>query len=140
VGDETARYRYGVVLSHHDPGYLELRWLPATAEMTDEDWMTGLMVLATEAAAIGTSAILIEATQFGHSFADRDACMTWRDEHVIPLYNRAGVKRFAFVMPNGFPGPTAESGGQPQIDGSTAQFLTQWFLDRSAAVAWLERG
>jgi hypothetical protein len=108
--------------------------------MADEDWMTGLMMLATEAAADGTSAILIEATEFGHSFTDRDGCMTWRDEHVIPRYNQAGVQRFAFVMPSGFPGPTAESGAEPQVDGPVAQFPTQWFLDRSGAVAWLAGG
>ena len=63
--------------------------------------------------------------------------MAWRDDHVIPRYNRAGVTRFAFVMPAGFPGPTAESGAAPRIDGRAAAFPTQWFLGRDAAIAWL---
>jgi hypothetical protein len=137
MAEEIARYRYGVVVSHRDPDHLELRWLPATASMTDEDWMTGLMVLAAEAEALGTAAILVDAVEFRHDFGDRDASMAWRDQHVIPRYNRAGVKRFAFVMPPGFPGPTAEAGAEPRIDGPAAQFPTQWFADRANALAWL---
>jgi hypothetical protein len=51
--------------------------------------------------------------------------MAWRDEHVIPRHNRAGVIRFAFVMPAGFPGPTAESGSEPRADGRAAALPTQ---------------
>lgn len=137
MAEEIARYRYGLVVAHGDPDYLELTWLPATASMSDEDWMTGLMILAPEAEARSASAILIDATEFRHSFADRDGSMAWRDERVIPRYNRAGVKTFAFVMPEGFPGPTAETGAEPRIDGKSARFPTQWFVDRANAVAWL---
>jgi hypothetical protein len=137
MAEEIAQYRYGIVVSHRDPSHLELRWLPATASMTDDDWMTGLMVLAAEAEALGASAILIDAREFRHDFGDRDASMAWRDQYVIPRYNRAGVKRFAFVVPAGFPGPTAEAGAEPRIDGHAAQFPTQWFTDRANALAWL---
>jgi hypothetical protein len=134
---EAARYRYGVVLRHEIPDHLELVWLPTTASMSDEDWQTGLMMLATEAESTGTASILIDATEFGHGFDDREGSMAWRDDHVIPRYNRAGVTRFAFVMPAGFPGPTAESGSEPRVDGRTATFPTQWFLGRNEALAWL---
>lgn len=90
-----------------------------------------------EGEATGASSIRIDASEFRHSFYDRDWSMTWRDDHVIPRYNRAGVTRFAFVMPAGFPGPTAESGSEPRIDGRAAAFPTQWFLGRDAALAWL---
>ena len=135
--EEIARYRFGVVISHQEPVYMELRWLPATASMTDEDWMTGLMILAAEAEAANASRMLIDATEFGHTFGDRDGSMSWRDRIVIPRYNLAGVKRFAFLMPPGFPGPTAETGAEARIDGETAQFPTQWFSERENALAWL---
>ena len=137
MGEEIARYRYGVVLSHHAPDYLELKWLGATESMSDEDWMTGLMILAPEAEAIAASAILIDATDFRHNFSDREGSMAWRDQQVIPKYNRAGVKKFAFLMPDGFPGPTAETGAEPLVDGKGAQFPTQWFAERDNALAWL---
>ena len=132
----SARYRFGEVVQQA-PGLFELTWLPASSSMSDEDWMTGLMLLATEAEASGASSILIDATDFRHSFVDRDESMSWRDKQVIPRYNRAGVTRFAFVMPAGFPGPTAESGSEPRVDGPAAAFPTQWFLSRDAALAWL---
>ncbi len=137
MADEIARYRYGLILSHHDPDYLELTWLSETASMTDEDWMTGLMLLAGEAEALRASAILIDATRFRHDFTDRPGLMARRDLQVVPRYNRAGITRFAFIMPEGFPGPTAETGAQPRIDGDTAQFPTQWFTDHANALAWL---
>lgn len=137
MADEVARYRYGVVWQHHQPDYLELQWLPTTASMADEDWMTGLMIRAPEAEAAKASAILIDATEFRHTFGDREGAMAWRDDHVIPRYNRAGVKKFAFLMPESFPGPTAETGAEPQVDGRTAEFPTQWFGSRENAIAWL---
>lgn len=100
--------------------------------------MTGLMILAAEAEAADVTAILIDATSFRHGFEDRESAMSWRDARVIPRYNNAGVQRFAFVMPEGYPGPTAESGAVPVLDGPAAQFPTQWFLNRDNAVAWLE--
>ena len=137
MAEEIARYRYGLVLEHRSPDYLELRWLPTTVSMTDGDWMTGLLILAPEAQARNAAAILIDATEFGHQFSDREGSMAWRDENVIPRYNLAGVKRFAFLMPSGYPGPTAESGAEPRIDGQSAQFPTQWFLERANALAWV---
>src|SRR4029453_3853064 len=139
MAQEPARYRYGLVLRHDAPDALELTWLPATAAMTDEDWKTGLMLLAAEAEALSPPAILIDATRFDHQFSDRDGLMAWRDHHVTPRHNHAGVKKFAFVMPPGFPSSTAESGAQPSVDGPTAQFPTQWFLDRPTPLAWITR-
>lgn len=135
VNAEVARYRYGVVVSRDS--YLELKWFPTSSSMSDVDWMTGLMMLASEAEAAGCASILIDATEFQHTFQDRDGAMAWRDDNVIPRYNSAGVQRFAFIMPDGFPGPTAESGSEPKIDGRTADFPTQWFLNRANALTWL---
>lgn len=99
--------------------------------------MTGLMMLAAEAEAAEISAILIDATAFRHGFEDQESAMSWRDARVIPRYNNAGVHKFAFVMPEGYPGPTAESGAAPIFDGPAAQFPTQWFRTRESAMTWL---
>lgn len=137
MSEEIARYRYGTVLRHVDPRLLELRWHPATEAMSDEDWSTGLLILAAEAEAARPTALLIDATDIGHSFADRAGMMRWRDQHVIPRYNNSGVQRFAFLMPPAYSGPTAEQGSEPAIDGETADFPTQWFHGRETALSWL---
>ncbi|MEW1821199.1 hypothetical protein AB0323_10450 [Arthrobacter sp. NPDC080031] len=135
--EELARYRFGFIARYPETPILELTWLPTSAAMSDEDWMTGLMMLAAEAAAADTSAILIDAAEFRHGFENRESAMAWRDARVIPRYNDAGVQKFAFVMPEGYPGPTAESGAAPVFDGPAAQFPTQWFRTRESAMAWL---
>jgi hypothetical protein len=41
--------------------------------------------------------------------------MGWRDDHIIPRYNAAGLAKFAFVMPRGMPAigaPPANEGPQ----------------------------
>ena len=57
---EIARYRFGVVVTHRDPDHLELKWLPATSSMSDDDWMAGLLILAAEAEASDSSSIVTE--------------------------------------------------------------------------------
>jgi hypothetical protein len=42
-------------------------------------------------------AMLIDANEFHHEFGE--GVMYWRDEHIIPRYNAAGVTRFAFLVP-----------------------------------------
>lgn len=135
--EELARYRFGFILKQPESPVLELTWLPTSAAMSDEDWMTGLMMLAAEAEAAEISAILIDATAFRHGFEDRNSAMSWRDARVIPRYNNAGVEKFAFVMPEGYTGPTAESGAAPVFDGPAARFPTQWFRTRESAMTWL---
>jgi hypothetical protein len=57
--------------------------------------------------------------------------MQWRDAHIIPRYGAAGVRKFAFLMPPGFP-----DAGKETMDG-LAIFPTRWFVKREEAMAWL---
>jgi len=50
----------------------------------------------------------------------------WIFETVIPGFNRAGVRRFAFTAAPAYPGPTAEKGPRPAPEGP-ADFPTGWF-------------
>lgn len=55
----------------------------------------------------------------------------WRDQNIIPRYNRAGVRKFAFLTP---PGVGAAS--EPAPEGP-AQFPTGYFDSRERIDAWL---
>jgi hypothetical protein len=57
--------------------------------------------------------------------------MEWRDAHIIPRYGGAGVRKFAFVMPAGFP-----DAGKEAVEGQ-AIFPTRWFVNRDEAIRWL---
>src|SRR5215470_20299870 len=97
---ELAQNPWGTVLRLSDQ-ILELHWLPATSSMTDGGFMATLCLFVWEAEKARPTRILIDATEFKHRFGD--GVMAWRDAHIFPRYGAAGVRRFAFHMPAGFP-------------------------------------
>jgi hypothetical protein len=124
---EVARNEWGIIIQH--PDLLELRWLASTASMTDGGFMATLCLFVWEAEKARPRGLLIDAVEFQHRFGD--GVMQWRDAHIIPRYGAAGVRRFAFLMPAGFPGAGKEAFEGPAI------FPTKWFLNRQEALAWL---
>jgi hypothetical protein len=129
---KVAQNSWGEILHHADRGILELRWLPSV--MTDNAFKATLALFACEAEKLRPSFLLIDATEFRHTFAP--GVMEWRNDAIIPRYGAAGVKKFAFLMPAGFPS-TMESGGKEVIDGP-AIFPTAWFSARQNALNWLK--
>jgi len=132
MATKLADNEWGVILRHESLALLELRWLPSTAEMTDGGFMATLCLFVWEAEKIRPRRLLIDATQFRHSFGS--GVMEWRDAHIIPRYGAAGVRKFAFHMPAGFPRAGVEETEGPAV------FPTKWFVDRQAALAWLQAG
>src|SRR5215471_5166980 len=99
MGKDVARNEWGVISQHSNPDFLELRWLPVA--MTDAAFKATLAMLALEAENVRPRAILIDATQFRHQFGP--GVMDWRDACITPRYAAAGVRRFAFHLPEGAP-------------------------------------
>jgi hypothetical protein len=125
---ELAQNPWGVILRLNDQ-ILELRWLPTTSTMSDSGFMATLCLFVWEAEKARPRGLLIDALEFRHKFGS--GVMEWRDAHIIPRYGAAGVRKFAFVMPAGFP-----DDGKEAVEGP-AVFPTKWFLDRQQALAWL---
>jgi len=130
---EVARNGWGVIVNHEPWHTLELRWLPTTRDMTDEGFKETLDLLAGAGERLRQPFMLIDATEFHHQLGE--GVLAWRDEHIIPRYNSAGVTRFAFLVPEGAPG-TVESGATPAVEGG-ATFPTGWFSTRERAYQWL---
>ena len=130
---EVARNPWGVVLKHERWRTLELAWLASTSDMSDEGFRETLALLAAEGEREKPTYMIIDATEFRHEVSD--GVLEWRDREIIPRYNAAGVKKFAFLWPEGTPG-TVESGGTPKPDGP-ASFPTGWFTGRERAYQWL---
>lgn len=130
MSTEVARNEWGIIVQHTD--MLELRWLTSTASMTDGGFMATLCLFAWEAEKARPRGLLIDAVEFQHRFGD--GVMPWRDAHIIPRYGAAGVRRFAFLMPAGFPGA-----GKEAVEGP-AVFPTKWFVNRQQALDWLRAG
>lgn len=127
MANELVRNEWSVVVQHAD--ILELQWLPSTANMSDGGFMATLCLFAWEGEKARPRGMLIDAVEFRHSFGE--GVMQWRDAHIIPRYGAAGVRRFAFLMPIGFP-----SAGKETFEGP-AIFPTKWFVKRDEAMAWL---
>jgi hypothetical protein len=127
MATELVRNDWAVILHHPDANLLELRWLPAS--MSDGAFMATLCLFASEAEKARPRGLLIDAVEFRHRFGD--GVMPWRDAHIIPRYGGAGIRKFAFHMPPGFP-----NDGKETIEGP-AIFPTKWFVDREKALGWL---
>ena len=129
---QIARYedRYGAIIDRPGHGYVELRWYDATSDMTREEFCNWLARFAEEVGTNRRTGVLIDATRFRTDRENMDGA--WRDEHIIPRYNAAGVERFAFLMPDGMPA----IGNAPAPEGP-ATFPTAYFGKREAALAWL---
>jgi hypothetical protein len=79
--------------------------------------------------------LLVDATEFRHQFGP--GVMQWRDYCIIPRYGSAGAKKFAFHVPDGFPG-TMEAGGNASFE-DPAVFPTAWFSKRQNALNWFKK-
>ena len=123
--------RFGAVIDHPDAGYVEVRWYDATEAMSKqqfEDWLAGF---AGAVERLRRAGVLIDGTSFLMDPGNND--MEWRDANIVPRYNGAGVKKFAFHMPAGMPAI-----GAPPAREGPADYPTGYFGHRHDALAWLE--
>ena len=94
--------------------------------MTDQDFKEALEVFAEGALQHHAERLMIDMTEFrGRPGA---AVLTWRDEVIVPKYNRAGVKKIAWVWPG-------EAGASATGEG--AQYTNRYFSSEDEALTWL---
>src|SRR5258708_18353408 len=98
---ETQLYqdRFGVMIYDDARNILELRWLAETESMNDDDYMGWLERYAAAAEQYHVPFTLIDTRAFHHHPAAHTG--PWREAHIIPQYNRAGVKKIAFLLREG---------------------------------------
>ena len=125
--------QWGALIDHGDAGYVEIRWYDSTDAMSRDDFQQWLAAFAKEVERLRRPGILVDATRFLMDSANMNG--EWRDANIIPHYNAAGVKKFAFLMPEGMPA----IGSPPAVEGP-AKFPTAYFGRRQEALAWLAAG
>lgn len=121
---------WGDIIDRPDENCVEIRWFDASRDMSGDDFNEFLSTFAGHVEALNRSGALVDAVQFKMDMSRMSAA--WRDEHIIPRYNRAGLKRFAFLVPDGMPA----IGKEPAVEGP-ADFPTAYFERRADALAWL---
>jgi len=103
---------------------VELTWLPGTKGMTDQDFKEDLLVFAEAALQHRASRLIIDMRQFmGQPSAEVGA---WRDDVIVPMYEKAGVKKIAWI----WPGVSADE------TGTGAAYQQRYFEARDEAFKW----
>ena len=102
----------------------------ATRNFTTATFYEWLSEFAGGVEASGRQHVLVDALSFRMASDQMDP--EWRDTHIIPRYNAAGVEKFAFLMPEGMPAI-----GTPPAPEGPAEFPTAYFGTRAEALAWL---
>src|SRR6516225_1531068 len=92
---QTAANEWGTVTYYPEWKTLELKWGQKTRSMTDDGFKKTLKILADEGIRVRPSYMIVDMTEFFHEVGE--GTLAWRDEHIIPLYNEAGVQKFAFL-------------------------------------------
>jgi hypothetical protein len=117
----------------HDPAkkFLHLTWLPATAEMTVDDFKQSMIGASDIVLAKAVESVLVDVRGFQCNF-ELAGCDEWRVENIVPKYNKV-LKRFAWMA--GAQMPQLPGGGEAfQKPGENYQ--SRWFYDEAAAIAW----
>jgi hypothetical protein len=107
-----------------------IRWKPATAKMTDEDFKGALTLFADHVERMGARGILVDVAGFHHRIGP--GVQEWRVKNISSGYTAAGVRRFAFLFP-----PDAEVPPMMNHSAVGESFLTRAFTSQEEAVAWL---
>ena len=122
--------QWGAVIEYPESGVLEIRWYDTTGAMSGGDFNDFLAQYAGAVESTGCQKLYVDAIAFRMDMGKMN--QGWRDQHIIPRYNAAGVIRFAFLMPTGMPA----IGAPPAAEGP-ANFPTAYFATRAEAFAWL---
>ena len=113
---------------YHKPEHLvRLKWLAGTAAMTDQDFKETLEVFADTAIQHGAKRLLIDVLEFNHRPSAE--VQKFRDEVTVPKYNKAGLKRIAWVWPGN------ASSNAPANDKE--KFENRFFDTEAEALAWV---
>lgn len=129
-GTQVFEDQWGACIDRPDDGYLEIRWYDTTNAISGDQFNDWLARFADAVESTGRTRVLVDAVQFRMDMAAMD--MGWRDANIIPRYNAAGVKKFAFQMPEGMPAI-----GAPPAPEGPATFPTAYFGSRADALTWL---
>jgi len=103
---------------------VELTWLPGTQGMTDQEFKEDLCVFAEAALQHRAKCLIIDMRQFmGRPSAEVGA---WRDDVIVPKYEKAGVKKIASIWP----------GVSGDKMGEGAAYQQRYFAARDEAIDW----
>jgi hypothetical protein len=120
------------ILWDEKTGIIGINWKEGTSSMTDEDFKSELERFAGFVEEKKARGILVDVPHFRHKMAP--GVQEWRVKNISTRYSAAGVRRFAFLFPEGGSDP-------PMMNQSSHRenFVTRAFNDPEKAITWLAR-
>lgn len=95
----------GRITFDEEKSMLKLEWLEASKDMIGQHFQGFLYILAGYALQLKSKKILVDSRKFLFH-PSQELVGLWRTCNISPLYNEAGVKKFAFLIPAGYQTPT----------------------------------
>jgi hypothetical protein len=103
---------------------LSFNWTEESAGMTDDDYKQALREYARLTVKLRVRRALIDLRKFRYRLGDAEGLESWWANEIVPLYNQAGLEKFAFVLPEGEQPPPDETPAQAE---ERQEFLTKQF-------------
>jgi len=119
----------GKITFDDEKSLLTLKWTEATRDMVGPHFQGMLYILAGYALQKKSKRIFVDAGKFLFKASD-ELIGPWRTKNITPLYNEAGVEKFAFLFPPGAPTPPS---GQNMPDEN---FPTGFFTTKDELMKW----
>lgn len=101
--------------------------------MTADDFKQGLTKTADYVEQHKATGLLVDVEKFQFGAAMGPELTKWRSETIVPRYNKAGLKKFAFVHGKAFP----EKGGDGDRNPGD-EFFTKHFALEDTAMKWVK--
>ena len=134
---ELSRHPFYVFDLDEHASLLSFIWSEKSVDMTDDDYKQALREYARLTVKHRTRRALVDLRKFQHRLGDADGLGTWWADEIVPQYHRAGLEKFAFVLPAGVPAPPDDA---PATAETGQKFLTRQFGSAQAAISWLTAG
>ena len=121
---------FSEILWDEKTGVMRINWKDATSSMTDDEFKSELARFAGFAERKKARGILIDVAGFRHR--PGPDLQEWRVKNISGRYYTAGVRRFAFLFPEGAPIPPMMNQSAPG-----ESFETRAFNDMGKTMTWL---
>jgi|SRR5262245_3069328 len=109
-------------------------WTEKSVSMTAADYMAAIRAYARLVLKHRARCALVDLRKFQFRVVDSDIPGSWWADEIVPLYNQAGLAKFAFVLPEGVQVPPDEASTNAQAG---EKFVTKKFSSEQAAISWV---
>jgi hypothetical protein len=130
---ELHKSKYQEVLYLAPESTVSKSWTPLSEDMSEEEFLSEIRILATKVEEVKPFAILDDTTHF--AFPITPELQTWVGEEIFPRFIAAGVRRYALIVSSEF---IAQLSIEQTMEEAGSNFQTAYFDSAEKAAAWIQ--